>query len=114
MLFRSAWAVGNGGALLTTTNGGVSWTRGPQTSAAGGLTDVQFYSTNFGWIAGEDGMILQTANRGAFWIARSTRTDATLRALYFVNDKTGWAVGDNGTILYTVDGGVFWVKQFKR
>jgi photosystem II stability/assembly factor-like uncharacterized protein len=83
------------------------------------LTDILFWGSTAGWISGEGGILLQTtsttaSNAGLLWIPRSTGTDGTLRALFFINDKTGWAVGDNGTILYTVDGGIFWVKQFKR
>ncbi len=37
--------------------------------------------------------------------------DATLRALYFIDDKEGWIVGDEGLILHTLNGGKRWTRQ---
>ena len=37
--------------------------------------------------------------------------DATLRAVYFIDDKEGWAAGDEGVIWHTLDGGNTWARQ---
>ena len=118
----TGWVIGDDGIILRTASNlsaiGYTWVRAPQTVSAGLLTDLflvsSIVSPPAGWISGKTGLILQTTDGGTLWIPRSTRTDATLRGLYFVNDKTGWAVGDRGTILHTVDGGIFWIRQFKR
>jgi photosystem II stability/assembly factor-like uncharacterized protein len=45
------WVVGAGGTILTTTNGGTTWT--PQTSNTTiVLRDVHFISNTQGWIVG--------------------------------------------------------------
>ncbi len=38
-------------------------------------------------------------------------SDATLRAIQFVDKKEGWAVGDEGVIWHTIDGGKNWERQ---
>jgi len=99
--------------LLRTVDDGISWVRKPQTTVTDRLTDIRFSGSSAGWISGGSGVILQTTNGGTIWVERPVRSNAVIRAVFFINDKTGWAVGDNGTILYSVDGGLFWVRQFK-
>lgn len=64
------WAVGEGGALLATADGGATWKA--QNSGSGQwLTDVSFADSNFGWAVGDAGVgstsILATSNGGATW-----------------------------------------------
>ena len=45
---------------------------------------------------------------------QQTETDATLNAVWFVDNNIGWAVGDRGTILQTQNGGETWTLQQPR
>ena len=57
------WAVGRGGAILATGNGGKTWTA--QTSDTQALLgSVHFSDASHGWAAGDKGAILATGNGG--------------------------------------------------
>ena len=58
------YAVGSGGLILKTSNGGNSWTS-LNSGVTTHLNAVNFISTNNGWVVGEGGTILFTTNEGA-------------------------------------------------
>ena len=93
--------VGNGGTVLTTSDGGATWTDVfgltgrllATTAYLDGVTNVTV--GRFGLVANQDGpQISGTANN---------LLDAIL-----VTELSGVAVGANGTFLQTTDGGVTW------
>ena len=57
---------------------------------------------------GERGRILVSDDRGGTWRYAASPTEATLTAVYFVDDRLGWAVGHDSTILRSQDGGDTW------
>ncbi|MEP7341823.1 MAG: YCF48-related protein, partial [Acidobacteriota bacterium] len=94
----NGWVVGNGGVILTTTNGGAAWTL--QTSGtAANLRDVHFVDASRGWAVGDGGVILTTGNGGGTWTPETSGVTADLRGVFFASAGTGYAVGANGTIL---------------
>lgn len=104
------WAVGSGGVILRTTNGGVSWV-GQTSGQTQLLFSVFFDGTETGWAVGSGGTILRTTNSGVTWTAQVSGTTQALTSVHFTDADTGWAVGLGGTILHTLDGGVSWVAQ---
>ncbi len=58
--------------------------------------------------AGERGQIIYSDDRGATWKKARVPVQATLTALFFVDETHGWAVGHDSVILRTVDGGGTW------
>jgi photosystem II stability/assembly factor-like uncharacterized protein len=107
-----AWAVGGGGTILTTADGGQSWA--VQTSGTpADLASVQFQADGqHGWVVGGVGTILATADGGRSWAAQTSGTRADLYSVQFQADgQHGWAVGHGGTILATADGGRSWAAQ---
>jgi photosystem II stability/assembly factor-like uncharacterized protein len=112
----TGWAVGRHGALLETTNGGLSWspTATPQISELLPLVDLTTLSITDEkiWFAGDPGTFLFSVDRktGA---ASASRTPITTRInrLCFLDGKNGWAVGALGTIIATRDGGETWQLQ---
>jgi hypothetical protein len=116
------WAVGTGGAILATTNGGATWS--PQTSGTGAdLWAATFADSTHGWAVGWDdssgsvgGVILATGDGGATWTKQASGRDEWLNGVAFADATHGWAVGRNittgvGSILATDDGGVTWAVQ---
>jgi gliding motility-associated-like protein len=104
------WAVGNSGTILTTNNGGTSWTA--QTSGTTqSLLGVYFTSATQGWAVGTGGTILTTNNGGTSWTAQTSGTTQNLNSVYFTTASQGWAVGDGGTILTTSNSGASWTAQ---
>jgi photosystem II stability/assembly factor-like uncharacterized protein len=59
------------------------------------------------WLVGKFGLILRTGDAGATWIAQSSGTSSTIRAISAVRTDANiaWAVGANGLILKTTSGG---------
>ncbi len=107
---NTGWAVGNGGTIRTTSNGGSAWSS--QTSGISStLTSVSFISASKGWIAGNSGRIRVTTNGGTTWTAQTSGTSNTLNSIKFIDANTGWAVGNSGTILATSNGGANWSAQ---
>ncbi len=112
-------AVGEGGTILRTTNGGTTWTSQPS-GTANHLYAVFFTDANTGFVVGEAGTILQTTNAGVTWASQSSGTQAPLWAISFANHMRGIAIGvgfaaaspdSDGTRLYTTTGGATWVNR---
>lgn len=108
-----AWAVGDGGVLHATRNGGSLW--GAQTSGtSAGLLDVTFTDGRNGWAVGFDGYngaIVATQDGGATWASQNAGTGAVLEGVAFTDPVHGWAVGAYGAILVTTSGGTYWSPQ---
>ena len=105
-----AWAVGDGGVIAFTTDGGVTWA-----AQASGTTDnllgVYFANPDDGWVVGENGTVLLTADGGDNWTAISGITSQRLYGIHFPTTDEGWAVGNGGVIYYSDDGGYSWSSQ---
>ena len=94
----TGWAVGAGGAIFSTRDGGRTWS--PQTSGVDSdLRDVKFLDRSEGWAVGGDGAVLHTNDGGQTWRAERRATDHALERLFFVGRKSAWAVGFGGTVL---------------
>lgn len=103
------WAVGSGGRVRYTTNGGDTWT----VVSAGSqyLREVFFIDSNTGWVVGDNGVIYKSVNGGVSWTSQSSGTANSIYGCHFLDANTGWAVGTDGLILYTSNGGSTWVQQ---
>ncbi len=107
---KTGWAVGAGGTIRHTTNGGTTWTA--QTSGTTqALYAVAFVDATKGWAVGGRGTIMRTTNGGTTWTAQTSGTTQTLYAVAFVDANNGWAVGGRGTIRRTTNGGTTWAAQ---
>ncbi len=113
---NTGWAVGDGGTIVKTTDGGASW-NSQNSGATTRLSCVQFVDANTGWAVGDGGTIVKTTDGGATWSAQNSgTTNQWLSSVCFVDSNRGWAVGFDygsglGSILKTTDGGVTWVPQ---
>ncbi len=104
------WAVGLGGRILSTSNGGTTWTQ--QTSGTTfDLYGVFFISTTQGWVVGAGGTLLTTNNGGTTWTPQTPGVVLQCNSVYFVSSTVGCIVGNNGTILTTADGGTTWTAR---
>jgi len=124
---QNGWAVGYGGRISRTTDGGQSWggTASPFLTKPGSSELADLYSVRFvfdaavgvwrGWIVGFDGVIYRSDDAGDSWQA------LTLPSGYAGNDLYGlavqqigtstyrvWVTGDFGTALRSSDGGQSW------
>jgi len=112
---RVGWAVGDGGLVTLTVDGGKTWQAPP-----GPLPEAirQFDCRTVAvlddacWIAGAPGTsVFHSPDGGRTWGRFSTGQTLPIRALAFLDADRGWAVGALGTILVTRDGGRSWQIQ---
>ena len=117
------WAVGYGGTIIATTDGGAAWNG--QSSGLGAnaaLSDVAFPDATHGWAVGSSydstthtftSLIFATTDGGATWKKRTSVSHRRLVAVSFVDATHGWAVGGGpgATILATTNGGATWKDQ---
>lgn len=95
---RRGWAVGGGGAVFSTADGGRTW-RAQSSGVSSDLLDVKFFDEREGVAVGGDGTAIHTSDGGKTWRAEPTGTPHTLERLSFAGRGRGWAVGFGGTII---------------
>ncbi len=108
------WAVGTGGLIVHSTDGGATWT--PQQSGTDAdLWSVCFTDSQHGWAAGGQsagtapGVILRTTDGGATWSdVTPAGLTATLTNVSFADATHGWVGTADGRVLKTVDAGASW------
>ena len=105
-------AVGEGGILAVSVDGGVSW----QLKAPEALTGEDLYgsyadtSTNQLFIMGKGGQLLRSRDLGTTWERLESHTEHSLR--YMSREPKQNALlcsGENGTLLRSTDDGATWV-----
>ncbi len=107
------WIAGDGGFLLHSDNGGISW-RLPATPLPQQLTDVFDFAAaaqqgSTVCIAGSPGSaIIHSDDDGLSWSLAATGSPGPVRRLIFVAPSVAIAVGELGTILKSADGGRTW------
>lgn len=106
---ETGYAVGHGGLLIKTKDGGKSWHRIPlETKEA--LFSIQFVSDNIGYIAGLMNNIYKTVDGGLTW----TRLENDLPYYYsyldmcWLDENRGWLGGESQVLIKTTDGGKTW------
>ncbi len=113
----TGWAVGNGGTILHTINGGISWTF-QSSGRVADLYQVSFIDSNQGWIAG-DHIFLATEDGGLNWQQRNTPVFDIPSDLFFTDQTHGWLIGTvysssttwYSRVYFTDDGGINWETQ---
>ena len=104
---QRGWAVGGGGLVFSTVDGGKSWSR--HEIIQQDLFRITFANLQDGWIVGENGALLRTRDGGLSWVRRSAPAPGGYAAVRFVTPLVGWLVGD--WILATRDAGRTWQHQ---
>jgi photosystem II stability/assembly factor-like uncharacterized protein len=106
-------AVGVGGKIFRTTDGGASW-QGQNPGTTRNLNDVFFVDASQGWAVGDNGTILRTTNAGRSWEPQTSSATAPLYGVRFADANRGWIVGGIdptagvSTVLRTTNGGATW------
>lgn len=110
---NTGWIYGANGAIIHTSDGGLTWQIQRDTSSINAtINDMFFIDQSHGWACGNNGTILQTNNGGTTWnLITGLPTNANLNGINFVNSSVGYACGDGGDIIHTENGGDSWVLQ---
>lgn len=98
---EQGWAIGHGGVVLHTADGGETWAR-------------QLDGRRIGALAAEEASSIEAQGGDATHLKRDAALleqdgpDKPLLGLYFADAARGWAVGAYGIALATRDGGASW------
>jgi photosystem II stability/assembly factor-like uncharacterized protein len=114
----NGWAVGWGGLILRTTDGGNTWTRQKPPVGDEYLKSVMFISDKKGWVIGFNGQVLRTSDGGSSWRSQMLPAGWTgrefrgwLNNFSFADEYNGWVVGDQNQIYQSTDGGASWQSR---
>lgn len=103
---NKVFAVGNGSALLKSTDTGKSWKNLVLTVPAN-LRALWFLDSNLGFVIGENARIQKTTDGGKNWTQKYVRTASYGYDIAFQNNR-GIAVGTDMLAISTVDYGENW------
>jgi len=105
---NNGWAVGSNGIMVTTSNGGLSWTRKKGINDNLFFNKIQFSDAKNGFAFTYGSEYLQTSDGGNTWIKKSIDLNTPI-SIYFLFGKNNiWSVGNEGTIINTTDSGLNW------
>lgn len=104
------WAVGQGGTMLYTDDGGETWfARDPNNSGLG-LSDIFSLDGETIWACGSYTHIIKSVDGGWNWERYRIPDIGGCGAIEFANETFGWFFG-NGAIERSEDGGLTWEVQ---
>jgi photosystem II stability/assembly factor-like uncharacterized protein len=100
------------GVILSTTDGGASWTPVSRRGRSSGISALFFLDDRQGWAAGI-GDVLHTDDGGQTWTSLTPEgVDPTgrspIRAIWFSDARNGVAAGMHSFLARTADGGATW------
>lgn len=106
----TGFAVGDGGALIKTIDGGLTW-RTIESGVTTLLRTIGSYDGSVIVAAGDLGKIIISTDVGETWTELQSVVPHNLWNIQFVTEQTGWLVGVGSSALKTTDGGYTWVNQ---
>ena len=106
----TAWAIGDLGVVVKTTDGGSTWRRVRRFDDAGGFfKGLSAADANTVWAVGSNGRVIKSADGGTTWTSQSSGTMDILNDVAANGIDVVWTVGVNGA-LRSSDGGTTWQK----
>lgn len=108
MFSSTAWAVGEEGTIIKSTDAGSTWTS-LNSGTSEDLEDVYFHNENEGVVVGKGG-IFQTQDGGQTWTQVEVENSGFSKAVSFVNENRGVVTDISGDIFLTSDGGSSWAQ----
>jgi len=101
---RHGFALGEFGIVLSTEDGGSSWTKQPQIQGDFYPYSAVFLDAKRGWVSGLAGVILRTEDGGKSWIKQENRSGGALYSLMHQGERL---YGVGGSALVVLDGDVW-------
>lgn len=115
-LHATSFAVGDGGLVMASADGGVKWGFVNLGLSPAALANCDFkcvaVHNSHVWVAGRPGsVVLHSADEGKTWDVQKTNLTGPVNGICFLDESTGWLVGEFGSISATTDGGKTWKLQ---
>lgn len=111
---QRGWAVGHGGVVLATTDGGVSWSLQQVLADRPVLLSVHFASADRGYAVGAYGSAWRTVDGGRNWtpMAVGSGPDADMHLNHIFSTRGGalFAAAETGLAFRSTDGGATWTS----
>lgn len=102
---QNAVAFGEFGLMVTTADGGRTWSKGPTIPGDFYPYAAIFRDRNEGWVSGLAGQVVHTRDGGQTWSKQANETAASLNRI-FLHKGVPYGVG-NGGVLARLDGDVW-------
>ncbi|HEY2911333.1 MAG TPA: YCF48-related protein, partial [Gemmataceae bacterium] len=114
--FGPSFAVGDGGLVMTSLDGGRKWGFANLGLSPAALANCDFRCVeargSHVWVAGRPGSyLLHSGDGGKTWDVRNTNFPCPINSVCFLDENTGWIAGELGAISVTTDGGKTWKLQ---
>lgn len=104
---QKGWCVGNE-AIITTNDGGASWTDQTPNGLNNTLRGVYFLDEFYGWVVGEK-IVLSTKDGGKNWTDKTPKDlQAIAYGVYFSDKNHGWVESSDSKTFITENGGDRW------
>ncbi|MCI0717099.1 MAG: YCF48-related protein [Chlorobi bacterium] len=108
---NTGWALGDGGIIIYTGDGGMNWNASPPVTNNNLFAAASPENSSFIYAVGENGVIIKSTNYGVFWTLLNSGTSVRLNSIFFT-DQAGYVAGDNGVFLKTTNEGNTWVQKY--
>jgi photosystem II stability/assembly factor-like uncharacterized protein len=113
------FAAGSKGLLMTSLDGGVTWSRDTVAESPGSRLkqDLDIYCVRLdphgrkGWIVGEAGLVMRTVDGGLSWVRQASPVGERLFKVALSTADSACAVGVNGNLICTADAGANWQRR---
>ncbi|MCK6612849.1 MAG: protein kinase [Ignavibacteriaceae bacterium] len=103
------FAVGEGGVIIKSTDGGNSWERILPPDSLN-FFDVRYNGVSSLFVTADGGKMYKSADDGLTWLPVPTGISETLFRIYFIGNGNGYAVGSRGAMIRTTDNGLTWTR----
>ncbi len=111
------WAVGDGGAIIHTGDGGNTWTL-QNSGTENNIMSVFFLNRDQGWATSFNfssspygTVLLKTRNGGDTWTSEVyPEENIFINCILFLDSLKGWMGGSPHALLRTTDGGISWLQ----
>lgn len=107
-----AYAVGNHGTIIKSTNGGMDW-KIQESNSVSNLSSISVINKDTLYVSGRDLTVLKTTDGGATWLTvrNGSYGERNRSKVFFVNSTVGYLLGDGMMELFkTTDGGASWTN----
>jgi len=104
----TGWAVGDGGVIIKTINGGKDWINVPNPAVGKPLFKISLVDSNTAYVVGWFKTIIKTTNGGLNWIEIENGPwggGDSYTSCFFVDSNYGFIVGQTQVVFKTINGG---------